>query len=84
MLRNLSFEILTKRTVINPMRGKIIDRKIFVDVLDVIIKILHPIAIIIYGFCPDHIFDKYNEQGIRIIHFKPDYYCQLSLEMEVD
>ena len=66
------------------MRGKIIDRKIFVDVLDDIIKRLHPIAIIIYGSCPDHIFDKYSEQGIRIIHFKPDYYCQLSLEMEAD
>lgn len=60
------------------------DRTIFVNGLDVVVKRLKPLAIVVYGACPDYIFNKYKEQGIRIIQFEPDYYNQLSLEMEVD
>ena len=60
------------------------DRTIFANGLDFVIKRLHPIAIVVYGACPDAIFDKYKQRGVQIIHFEPDYYCQLSLEMEVD
>jgi hypothetical protein len=60
------------------------DRIIFANGLDVVVKRLHPIAIVVYGAFPDAIFDKYKQQSVQIIHFEPDYYYQLSLEMEVD
>ncbi len=45
------------------------DREIFIKGLDVVIRRLHPIAIVIYGSAPDDIFSKYIEQGIKIIQF---------------
>lgn len=60
------------------------DRNIFYNGVDVVVKRLQPVAIVVYGSCSDAIFDKYKQQGIQIVHFEPDYYCQLSLDMEVD
>lgn len=49
------------------------DRRFFVDGLDVIVKILQPIAIIVYGSAPDAIFAKYRAMGIQIVQFNSDY-----------
>ena len=49
-----------------------IDRYIFVKGLDVVVKRLMPTAIIVYGACPDSIFQKYRDMGIKIYHFESD------------
>lgn len=59
------------------------DRQIFANGLECVVKRLHPQSIIVYGACPDYIFQKYSDSGINIIHFEPDYYCQISLDLEV-
>ena len=51
----------------------IADREIFLDGFDVIVKILKPSAVIIYGSVPDKYFKKYVDAGIRIICFESDY-----------
>lgn len=58
------------------------DRQIFANGLECVVKRLHPQSIIVYGACPDYIFLKYSDSGINIIHFEPDYYCQISLDLE--
>jgi len=49
------------------------DRHIFVNGLDVIVKILHPTVIVVYGAAPDAIFAKYRAMGIQIVQFDSDY-----------
>ena len=46
-----------------------LDRKIFVDGLEIVIKRLQPSVIVVYGAAPDDIFDKYRQQGIQIVVF---------------
>ena len=50
----------------------LVDRDIFVKGLDVVVKVLRPTAIIVYGSCPDSIFQKYRDMGIKIYHFKSE------------
>ncbi len=50
-----------------------IDRKIFIDGLDVVVNHLNPKAIIVYGAAPDYIFKKYRDSGIEIYSFISDY-----------
>ena len=49
------------------------DREIFFKGLEVVIRILKPTTIIVYGSAPKKIFDKYRDMGIRIIQFESDY-----------
>lgn len=48
------------------------DRDIFVKGLDVVVRRITPTAIIVYGACPDYIFHKYQDMGIRIYHFESE------------
>ena len=48
------------------------DRDIFVKGLDVVVKRLLPVAIVVYGSCPCAIFQKYQEQGIKIYQFESE------------
>lgn len=50
-----------------------VDREIFSEGLDSVIKRLEPSAIVIYGATPGYIFDKYVDAGIKIIDFGSDY-----------
>ena len=50
-----------------------LDRELFVNGLDVVIRRLQPIAIVIYGSAPESIFAQYREKGIRIIQFESDF-----------
>ena len=45
-------------------------RKAIVEGLEFIVSTLHPTVILVYGGCPEEIFGKYREKGIRIVHFK--------------
>ncbi len=49
------------------------DRAIFVDGLEVVVRRIQPQAIIVYGACPESIFNKYRDMGIKIYHFESDY-----------
>ena len=48
------------------------DRNIFFKGLEVVVKRLMQTAIIVYGACPDSIFQKYRDMGIEIYHFESD------------
>lgn len=48
------------------------DRKYFVDGLHVVVRILQPIVIVVYGSVPDEIFDEYRLKGIKIVPFESD------------
>ena len=48
------------------------DRDIFVKGLDVVVRRIAPTAIVVYGACPDDIFQKYLDMGIRIFHFESE------------
>lgn len=50
-----------------------VDRQIFVDGLDVVVRRLKPTSIVVYGSAPDSIFEKYRSQGIRVIAFESDF-----------
>lgn len=50
-----------------------IDRKIFLEGLDVIVKRLQPKVIIVYGATPEKYFKKYIDAGIQIIQFDSNY-----------
>lgn len=52
---------------------KKIDKYIFLKGLDVIVKILNPCAIIIYGNVQDKYLQKYIDAGIKIVKFASDY-----------
>lgn len=49
------------------------DREYFTAGLDVVVKRLKPIAIIVYGSAPDHIFSAYKEQGIKVYQFDSSF-----------
>ena len=49
------------------------DREIFLTGLDVVVKILQPSVIVIYGAAPDKYFQKYADSGIRTVRFESDY-----------
>lgn len=49
------------------------DRRIFIEGLEVVIKITQPIVIVVYGAAPDDIFAIYRKQGIRIIQFDSEF-----------
>ncbi len=46
-------------------------RKMLVEGLEFIVKKLRPKKIIVYGGSPGSIFDKYKENGIEIVSYKP-------------
>lgn len=49
------------------------DRTILLEGLDVVVDILQPVAIVVYGSAPAKYFDKYSEMGIQIIQMSSDY-----------
>ena len=49
------------------------DREVFLSGFDIIVQILQPVAIIIYGCAPDKYFNKYRELGIKIIVFESEF-----------
>lgn len=49
------------------------DREVFLNGFDVIVNILKPIAVVIYGTASDKFFKKYKEAGILIIQFDSEY-----------
>ncbi len=49
------------------------DRTIFVQGLEVVVRRLQPIAIVVYGACPDSIFQKYRDMGIKIYKFESEF-----------
>lgn len=49
------------------------DREIFLKGVEKIVKILEPRIIIIYGAAPDRYFQKYKDDGIRIVQFDSDF-----------
>lgn len=51
---------------------KLADREIFLKGLDVVVQILHPTVIIIYGSASDKYFKKYKDSGIKIIQFESE------------
>ena len=51
---------------------KLADREIFLEGLDVVVQILHPTVIIIYGSASDKYFKKYKDSGIKIIQFESE------------
>lgn len=50
-----------------------IDRKIFLEGLDVVVKRLQPKAIVVYGSAPDKHFKKYRDAGIGIVQFDSSF-----------
>lgn len=60
-----------------------IDHEIFIKGLDVVIKRLMPTAIVVYGACPDSIFQKYRDMGIEIYHFESDFGKAMRSKKEV-
>ncbi|MBR5387599.1 MAG: DUF4417 domain-containing protein [Eubacterium sp.] len=49
------------------------DRIIFAKGLEVVVNRLMPSVIVVYGSCPDSIFQTYKDMGIKIVNFKSDY-----------
>lgn len=47
------------------------NRSFFVEGLEIVVDVLEPVAIIVYGSAPDSIFDGYRQAGIKIISFEP-------------
>lgn len=59
------------------------DRRIFIEGLAVVVKTVHPSAIVIYGSAPDEIFGLYRNQGINIIHFESEFGKAMKQRLEV-
>ncbi len=59
------------------------DREIFAQGLDVVVKRIAPAAIIVYGACPDDIFQKYREMGSKVYHFESELGRAMSSYEEV-
>ena len=59
------------------------DRDIFVKGLEVVVKRLQPVAIVVYGSCPDSIFQKYRDMGIKVYHFESEFGKAMSSLKEV-
>ena len=49
------------------------DRNVFLEGLEVVVKILQPLAIVIYGAAPEKYLKKYKDAGIQIIQFDSDF-----------
>ncbi|MBO4907759.1 MAG: DUF4417 domain-containing protein [Lachnospiraceae bacterium] len=49
------------------------DREVFLSGFDVIVRILQPTVIVIYGTAPAKYFQKYIDAGIRIVCFESEY-----------
>ena len=49
------------------------DREIFLKGLEIVVKILEPSVIIVFGTAPDRYFGKYKNAGIKIVQFDSDY-----------
>lgn len=49
------------------------DRNVFLDGLDAVVNNISPETIIIYGAAPKKYFDKYIQQGIRIVQFDSSF-----------
>lgn len=49
------------------------DRKYFKAGLEELVKRLSPKTILVYGCAPKEIFQKYEDAGIRIIHFESEF-----------
>lgn len=49
------------------------DRELFVAGLDFAVRTVEPRIIVVYGSTPDYIFDKYREEGIRILQFDSEF-----------
>ena len=69
--KNTSIAIGTHGTLKNPE-----DCKVFCEGLEVIVRLLRPSAIIVYGAAPESIFRKYIDMGIEIVRFESD--CAVS------
>ncbi len=50
-----------------------LDREIFINGVDRIVKILEPRVLIIYGAAPDKYFSRYKDAGIRIVQFDSSF-----------
>lgn len=48
------------------------ERKYFIEGLQYVVNVLHPIGIVVYGSTPREIFSKYKEAGIKIVAFSSD------------
>jgi len=59
------------------------DRRIFTEGLSVIVRIIRPTVIVIYGTAPEEIFSVYKEQGIDIIHFESEFGKEMKSLKEV-
>ena len=66
--KHISIAIGTHGTLKNPE-----DRAIFCEGLEVIVRLLEPRVIIVYGAAPMAIFRKYQDMGIDIIQFDSSY-----------
>ena len=49
------------------------DRDIFLAGFGVVIQLIQPSAVVVYGSAPEKYFQKYIDAGIRIIVFESDY-----------
>ena len=49
------------------------DRKFFLEGLAVIVEIIQPSVIMVYGSANDKYFGKYKERGINILQFDSDF-----------
>ena len=51
-----------------------IDREIFIEGFDYVVRLLKPIAVIVYGSAPEKYFKKYYDSNVKIIRFDSDYF----------
>jgi len=49
------------------------DRKFFLEGLAVIVEIIQPSVIVVYGIANDKYFGKYKERGIQIVQFDSEF-----------
>ena len=48
------------------------DRDILIKGLEVVVSRLIPAAIVVYGSCPDSVFQKYKDIGIKVYHYESE------------
>lgn len=49
------------------------DKKIFLEGLEVIVNVLKPNTIVVYGTLPESYVEKYNDSGINIVRFESEF-----------
>jgi hypothetical protein len=49
------------------------DRRFFLEGLDVIVEIIRPSVIVVYGTANNKYFGKYKERGIKIVQFDSEF-----------